>query len=533
MSLREWYWQKSVLFLLRRCPLPRDIIRRSFRRFGPRTALVSPRGSLTFDQLGDRVRRWCGLLAAWGIGPGGRVFVQLRDDWEQIEIRLALYLNGAVATMFHENTPPAAVAGAARVFQPALFLYDPATGAAAADALAATDASARRVPVDAALRARVDASPALDPAPTLYPDDICGVGFTSGTSGTPKCLPVAQGAAIRGLRLLIPHLRIPTTAPGTLLSGIPLIGAGSGLLFPWLITGSRLALCADHDIESVARAIEGLGATRLFLTPSQLIDLIDLPGDRLGFMSRVVQVIYGTAPMPAAKLEEAVRRFGPVFQQGYGMAEVLPPVTFLAMEDHAPDGRPAPRSVLSSVGRVVQGVSVRIEDENGRPLPPGETGLVWVKSPTVFSGYWDRADLNARVLVNGYLRTGDYGFFDAAGFLHILDREQDVIDRHGQKLFPRVVEETAHDHPAVKEAAFVINKRNGLPTLVVSLRRVFRDKPRGPLAREILDFVRARLAGWQRPEDARVLDELPRSFLAKMLRRDVRELLENSADGAP
>ncbi|MBP8004919.1 MAG: AMP-binding protein, partial [Elusimicrobia bacterium] len=171
MNPREWLWQKSVLFLLRRYPLPRDIIRRAFRSFGPRTALVSSRGVLTFDELADRVRRWCGLLAEWGVGPSSRVFVQLKDDGEFIEIDLALYLTGAVVTFFHEATPPAFVAGAARVFHPVLFLHDPATGSAAAEALAAVDSAARRVPVDAALRARVDAAPALDPTPALRPED--------------------------------------------------------------------------------------------------------------------------------------------------------------------------------------------------------------------------------------------------------------------------------------------------------------------------------------------------------------------------
>jgi len=526
MNIREWFWQKSVLFILRRCPLPRDIIRRSFRLFGPRPALVSARGSMTFDELGDRVRRWCGLLAEWGVGPGRPVFLQLKDDWEFIEIDLALYMTGAVTTFFHELSSPDFIVGAAKVFRPTLFLHDPTAGAAAATALAGDDFATRCVPVDAALRARVEAAPVLDPQPDLKPGDFCGMGFTSGTSGVPKCLPVAQGASIKGLRLLIPHLKVTAAQPGTFLSGIPLIGAGSGLIFPWLTTGGRLALAPGHDFDTLVDAIESLKATRLFLTPSQLIDFLDAPPARLGFMRRVVQIIYGTAPMPAAKLEEAVRRFGPIFQQGYGMAEVLPPVTFLSMEEHARDGGPAPRSVLSSVGRVVRGVSVKIEDENGRPLPVGETGLVWVKSPTVFTGYWDRADLNARVLVNDYLRTGDYGFFDAEGYLHILDREQDVIERHGRKLFPRVVEETAHDHPAVKEAALVLNRRSGRLTLVVSLRRDHRGAPREALGRDVRAFVAARLADWQRPEDILVLDELPRSFLGKLLRRQVRDFLD-------
>lgn len=533
MSLREWFWQKSVLWVLRRCPLPRDIIRRSFRHFGSRTALVSDRGALTYAELADRVHRWCGLLAEWGAGPGRPVFLQLKDDVEFIEIDLALYLTGAVTTFFHELTPADFIVSAARVFHPALFLYDPTTGESAAAAMARGDLVPRCVPVDAPLRARVSAAPVLDPQPALSPNDFSSMGFTSGTSGTPKCLPVAQGASIKGLRLLIPHLKISSAQPGTFLSGIPLIGAGSGLIFPWLITGGRLALTPGHDFEALADAIETFKATRLFLTPSQLIDLLDAPPERMGFMGRVVQIIYGTAPMPAAKLEEAVRRFGPIFQQGYGMAEVLPPVTFLSMEEHTRNGRPAPRSVLSSVGRVVRGVSVKIMDENNRPLPEGETGLVWVKSPTVFSGYWDRADLNARVLVNGYLRTGDYGFFDSEGYLHILDREQDVIEWKGQKLFPRVVEETAHDHPAVKEAALVFDKRAGRLTLVVSLRRDHRNGPRDSLGREIQAFVSARLDDSQRPEALLVLDEIPRSFLGKLLRRQVRDHLDQQSFPTP
>ncbi|MDQ6830282.1 MAG: fatty acid--CoA ligase family protein, partial [Gemmatimonadota bacterium] len=271
---------------------------------------------------------------------------------------------------------------------------------------------------------------------------------------------------------------------------------------------------------------------RMFLTPSQLIDLLDWPEDELPDMSSVTNIIYGTAPTPAAKIEEALRRFGPIFQQGYGMAEVLPPVSLLQMEEHMRDGQPATRNVLSSVGRVVPQVQVIIANEKDAPLPPGEIGQVLIKSPTVFAGYWRQPELTARTLAGGWMHTGDFGFFDRDGYLHVLDRRPDLLRRGDRLIYPRTIEEVAHDHPSVKEACLV--GQGTALVMCISLRRAARidsgDSAAADAAgAEMMAFLAERIEPWQMPDRVRVLEELPRSYLRKVLRREIREMLAREA----
>ena len=177
-----------------------------------------------------------------------------------------------------------------------------------------------------------------------------------------------------------------------------------------------------------------------------------------------------------------------------------------------------------SCGRVVPGVHVRIVDEADRDVPAGEPGQVLIKSPLVFGGYWRRPDLSAQALSAGYLRIGDIGRLGAEGHLTVLGRKADLVQRAGRTIYPRLVEEAVHDHPAVKEATLVQGPQGAV--LVFSLRRALR-------ARQPLAHWRAALAGhladrvpaWQWPDDYVLLDELPRSPLGKVLRREVRELL--------
>jgi acyl-CoA synthetase (AMP-forming)/AMP-acid ligase II len=165
------------------------------------------------------------------------------------------------------------------------------------------------------------------------------------------------------------------------------------------------------------------------MTPSQLIDLLDWSELARYDISSLKNLIYGTAPMPAAKLEEAIVRLGPIFQQGYGMAEILPPVSLLQMEHHVHNGEPAARNILSSAGRVVNGVKVQVVDDQSQPAKAGEIGEILIQSPTAFSGYWQQKDLTNKVLNNGWYHSSDYGFFDQYGLLYILDRKSDLIHR--------------------------------------------------------------------------------------------------------
>jgi fatty-acyl-CoA synthase len=306
----------------------------------------------------------------------------------------------------------------------------------------------------------------------------------------------------------------------TFVLGIPLVGAGSGVVLPMLFSGSTLVIPPAYTARQVMAAIIEHRATRTFLTPSLLIDFLDMPEADL---SSLRNVIYGTAPMPVPKLEEAIRRWGPIFQQGYGMAEVLPPVSLLQMDDHGTQDDPAPRPVLRSVGKIVPEVKVKIVDSRGEEVEPGEKGEILIDSPTTFNGYWKAPELNQRVLRDGWYHTRDIGSIHPQGWLHVLGRRADIIHQNGEEIFPLEVEEIAHDHPAVKEACLVGDSKNQTMILAVSLRQNHRrDDPRN-VAEDIKRRMAKNLPEANHPDQVAIFNELPRSYLVKVLHREVRE----------
>ncbi len=527
----SWLRLAHFKITLRRFQVPRDAVRWAFDRYADRTALITPTSAFTYGALASRVFSLANGWSALGVRKGDHVFTHLHDDHEQIEVRLAAYELGVILTSFNEAHALELITRAVRMAPPTMFIIGPRTDDGVRAMLV------RECPSMPILRAGtgdtyervISQHHARQATSKIAPTDPAALGFTSGTTGVPKALYVDQQVALTSLRLTLANVRIvPTIERQVTLVCIPLIGAGSGLVLPSIIAGGAMVIPPSYDLEHALPLVEEHNVTRIFMTPSQLIDVLDWPVEQLPDMSTVTNVIYGTAPTPAAKIEEALRRFGPIFQQGYGMAEVLPPVSLLQMEDHLRDGIPAPLNVLSSVGRVVPQVQVIIANEKDAPLPTGEIGQVLIKSPTVFSGYWRQPELTARTLAGGWMHTGDFGFFDREGFLHVLDRRPDLLRRGDKLIYPRTIEEVAHEHPSVKEACLVSHG----PELVmcVSLRRAARGEQGDPIAEEsagaeLMSFLSERLEPWQLPDRVRVLEELPRSYLRKVLRREIREML--------
>ena len=524
-SMIERFRTWMVRCYLARLKTPRDVARVAFRKYAARMAVVDEQRSVTYAELGQRTYR---IAAAWrslGVKSGDVVAVCLSDSVCQVEARLAAAECGSVLCLLAPWSSTEQLALSLGLVEPKLFIHD------GSDAALNLELN-RRFPTLIQLRLQ-DGEPAwLTPGPAapcageIDPLETLSLGFTSGTTGTPKLMSATYGVYLTSIRLMVDNVGVgrSSATPDVMLVGIPLTGAGSGVLLPTLLSGGCLVVPTRYDAPSLIEAIARYRVTRVFTTPSLLIDMLDHP--RLDEMdtSSLRNIIYGTEMMPAAKLEEALRRFGPILQQGYGSAEVLPPVSMLQPREHMPDGQPAPRSVLMSCGRVVPQVSVRIVDEDGRDLPAGTPGEVLVKSPTLFRGYGKRPDLSSDNFRDGFLRIGDMGVLTTDGYLTMLGRKPDVLQRDGQTIFPRYVEEALHDHPSIKEASYVQGPQGTV--MAFSLRWAHRrPQAQGYWSAELAQHLQTRVPSWQAPDHYHLFDELPRSPLGKVLRREVRARL--------
>lgn len=219
--------------------------------------------------------------------------------------------------------------------------------------------------------------------------------------------------------------------------------------------------------------------------------------------------------MPQATIERLAERLpGLALMNAYGATETTSPISLMPPEDTAGRG--------DSVGRAVPGATIVAMDEDGREAPPGAVGELWLSGPSVVKGYWGNPDATAENIVGGFWRSGDLGTVDAEGFVRVLDRKKDMINRGGYKIYTAEVEAVLAGHPEVVESAVVAK-----PCPVLGERVHAFVVPRSAVSAETLRrFCAERLSDYKVPETVTLQDEpLPRNANGKVVKRTLRETL--------
>jgi long-chain acyl-CoA synthetase len=230
--------------------------------------------------------------------------------------------------------------------------------------------------------------------------------------------------------------------------------------------------------------------------------------------------------MYVADLKQAIGRLGFRFAQLYGQGEspmTITGMTRALIEDAFKHGRD---DRLGSVGMPQSVVQVRIADGDDRALPDGEVGEILVHGDSVMAGYWRNPEASAKTLRGGWLHTGDVGAFDGDGYLTLRDRSKDVIISGGSNIYPREVEEVLLLHPAVAEVSVVgtPDPEWGERVVAFVVRRAGSAVEAGELDRSCLDNI----ARFKRPKEYRFLEQLPKNNYGKVLKTELRLLLERS-----
>jgi long-chain acyl-CoA synthetase len=357
------------------------------------------------------------------------------------------------------------------------------------------------------------------PAPvTLGPHDIALLTYTSGTTGEPKGAMNTHGNVTFNASVYRDWIGL--TRDDVVLAGAPLfhitglIGhAAVAMLVPMpMVLGYRF------EPATISRLAERHRCTFTIMAITAFTAMANDPTISECDLSSLTKVYSGGAPIAPSIVERFEREVGPYIHNIYGLTETTSP-------SHAvPFGRRAPVDPVSgalSIGVPVFNTAVRIVDDAGNDLPPGEVGEIATSGPMVVPGYWNRPEATARTLPGGELRTGDVGFMDADGWFYLVDRKKDMIVASGYKVWPREVEDTLLRHPAVREAAVIgvpDTYRGETVWAYVSLRPGASATPG-----ELIGFCREQLAAYKYPRRVEVLPELPKSPAGKLLRRELRE----------
>ncbi len=256
----------------------------------------------------------------------------------------------------------------------------------------------------------------------------------------------------------------------------------------------------------------------LFLAPTMVNRLVRAARPRPRPAFGLKTIVYGGAPMYLADLDAAHEVFGFRLAQIYGQGESPMTITALDKRAHADRHHPRWRTRLTSAGLPQVVCEVRVVDAEGRPLPVEAPGEVVVRGASVVPGYWRNQEASRQAFRDGWLFTGDIGFFDADGFLYLRDRSKDLIISGGANIYPREVEEVLLAHPRVREAAVV-----GVPDREWGERVVAWVVADGEVSQDELDALCLdRLARYKRPRAYRFVEALPKNAYGKILKRELR-----------
>jgi acyl-CoA synthetase (AMP-forming)/AMP-acid ligase II len=361
--------------------------------------------------------------------------------------------------------------------------------------------------------------PASEPLDEIEVDDACVLFYTSGTTGRPK------GAIHTHKSLIAEATRVPHRDLGSddvALCVMPFfhVGGAAAYLFPAFACGATLVVHRSFDETQVLQAIEKEKITYIYLVPAMIIRLLEHPDLDTYDLSSLRSVAYTGAPMPIEALKKGIDRFGQVFIQFLGQTETLN-LTVLKKQDHKVKGSPQETKRLESAGKPLAADELRIVDEQGQDVPPGEAGEIIARSDRVMQGYWQAPQETAKTIKDGWLYTGDVGQMDEDGYVYIVDRKKDMIISGGENIYSREVEEVLYMHPAVIEAAVV-----GTPDEKwgESVKAVLVLKPGASASEEeIIDFCKEHLASYKKPRSVEFWDGLPRTGSGKVRKNEIRE----------
>lgn len=491
-----------------------------------RTARQWPEGGAVY--LGDRcVQTWgtlrqralalAGALAARG-PVGSRVAIASENAPAYLELMFGTWAAGGAVVPLNYKLHAKEMAQIVEDADAAVVFASPALAPALQSALPSPWRERIVVTETPGYEALFQGGPAAVAA--TEPQSLAWLFYTSGTTGRSK------GAMLSHRNLMsmtLGHLADVESIDESCsqIHAAPM-SHGSGLYIPaYVARGARQVVPASQGFDpaeflALCDSHPGCGA---FLAPTmvQRLRLAAQAGGHLPGQLRTI--VYGGGPMYVEELRKSLAVFGQVFVQIYAQGESPMTITWVRREDHASGDE----AILGSVGVARTGVEVRVVDEGGHDVSPGDIGEIIVRGDVVMAGYWNNASGTAEALREGWLHTGDMGSLDARGYLTLRDRSKDVVISGGSNIYPREVEEALLTHAGVAEVSVVGQVDEEWGEVVVAF--VVAAPGEGLTPQDLDAHCLDRIARFKRPKRYLFLDALPKNSYGKVLKRQLREQL--------
>ena len=510
--------------------LLRDVLAHAVKLYPEKVAILDGDTRYTYRQASERVHRLASALLALGLQPGDNIAILANNShryWETyfvcdiagmplapLNTRLAaaefefILNDGEVKALIlgPEFLPvyeqfKDGVAGLKHVI---MTEGEPPAGMLGYDAIVAAND-----PLDHSVR-------------DWSENDMLDLCYTGGTTGLPKGVMLSQRNVVSNAEHAI--MTFGFGDQDTWLHVAPMFHlADAWACYAFTMVGGRHVFIPSFTPQGTLAAIEEHQVTKTILVPTMINFIVNFPNVANYDLSSLDTVLYGASPMPVDRLLAAVKLFGPILLQAYGMTETAPLATAWQKSWLNFSGGEVEMKRLASCGRQISGVEVRVLDqETGRDVRPGEVGELCMRGPNVMLGYWKRPKETAEALRDGFMHSGDVATIDSENFIYIVDRAKDMIISGGENIYSTEVENAIFEHPAVLEAAVigVPDEKWGEAVLAVVVPKdgvtVTPD--------EIIEHCRTLIAGYKCPKIVVIRPEpLPKSGPGKILKTELRK----------
>jgi long-chain acyl-CoA synthetase len=481
-----------------------------------RVAIISRGKETTYGTLRDQVSGFRGGLKGLGLQPGDRIGLLCANNWYFVVSYLASLSAGLVVVPLNPLSPAREVERELAAVDARALVVGPSARHTVAQLNQSSLYSLEHV-IDCGMPAvashlLLDDVMAAEPVPLVQRDrdDLAVLMFTSGTAGAPKAAMLSHGNLLANLEQAGPG---GSRADDVALGVLPLFHIfGLGVaLGSTLYAGARIVLLERFDPASAVTSISRWGVTVVAGPPNMWQSFANLPEVSPEQFRTVRLAVSGAAGLPPSVRNMVRERLGLELAEGYGLTETAPTVTSSTGATIRP----------GSIGRAAAGVELRLVDERGDNVEPGDPGEIWVRGPNVFLGYWnDEAATSAALTPDGWLRTGDVAAADDDGFLYLVDRIKDLIIVSGFNVYPAEVESALLEHPSIAGAAVI-----GVPhPHTGEAVKAFVVPSPGHSVEEddIINFCCQRLARYKCPSKIEFVDALPEGVAGKLVRRELR-----------
>lgn len=478
--------------------------------------------STSYAELLERSQRMAGALRGLGIETGDRIAVLDTNSPTLVQLLYGAASLGAVAVPLNFRAAARELASMLQAASPRLLLVseryrDMGLESVFSPPIPLLEIESLDRLVQDAEQVGLVAEDEQGPAMLL---------FTSGTTAAAKAVRL-------GHRQLIDFVLNTTEPPDGLERGSVLVAAplhhiaGLSAVLSATFTGRRIVLMRQFEAGEWLRLVADENVTHAFLVPTMIRQVLDHPDFPHANLSSLELLSYGAAPMPLALIRRSLESFPSRvrFINAFGQTETTSTVTMLGPEDHRLEGTPEEVEKklhrLTSIGRPLSDVELRIVDDAGQLLPPGEVGEIVVRTERMMQGYYGEEDQSDPKLDGGWLHTRDLAWTDEDGYVYLSGRQSEMIIRGGENIAPEEVEAVLESHPDVEEAAVI-----GVPDEEWGERvgAVIVARADTRLSGEtLIAFCRERLASFKKPDVVWITDEaLPRNALGKLVRRELR-----------